>query len=147
MSSNINHLYVIHHQCDSEVVVKYLELLQMDDLLSFFRRFIGKIQNAIIIHTVISMLKLMLNAALYVLITGLFNVSEQITPSVRMLSFSRASVKMSQMMMREQRLSLVCFRSLQSSSAVSEAMPLPSVDKVTKTIYLSHLIHVCLGLL
>ena len=112
----------------------------MDDLLSFFRRFIGKIQNAIIIHTVISMLKLMLNAALYVLITGLFNVSELITPSVRMLSFSRASVKLSQMMMREQRLSLVCFRSLQSSSAVSsEAMPLPSVDKVTKTIYLSHI--------
>ena len=111
----------------------------MDDLLSFFRRFIGKIQNAIIIHTVISMLKLMLNAALYVLITGLFNVSELITPSVRMLSFSRASVKMSQMMMREQRLSLVCFRSLQSSSAVSEAMPLPSVDKVTKLIYFSHI--------
>ena len=60
------------------------------------------------------------------------NVAEATHSNLKMQSFSRATIKLSQVIAREQRLSLTAFRNIQTSAAVThnEAMPLPTTEKV-----------------
>ena len=59
------------------------------------------------------------------------NVAETTHSNLKMQSFSRATIKLSQVIAREQRFSLTAFRNIQTSAVThNEAMPLPTTEKV-----------------